>query len=92
MPLLAVLEELKTRDQCLDFLWVGTRRGPEKQMVGARGVRFQSIIATKLRRYFDLRNFLVPFLLLAAFWQGWFLLRREKPAVVVSAGGFVGLP
>ncbi|MEK7211625.1 MAG: UDP-N-acetylglucosamine--N-acetylmuramyl-(pentapeptide) pyrophosphoryl-undecaprenol N-acetylglucosamine transferase, partial [Patescibacteria group bacterium] len=27
-----------------------------------------------------------------AFWQSWFLLRREKPAVVVSAGGFVGLP
>ena len=92
MPILAALEELKTRDPGLDFLWVGTRHGPEKQIVEAKGARFRSIIATKLRRYFDLRNFFVPFLLFFAFWQSWFLLRREKPAVVVSAGGFVGLP
>jgi len=92
MPLLAVLEELKTRDPGLDFLWVGTKRGPEKEIIEARGVRFRSVISTKWRRYFDLRNIFVPFFIKAAFWQSFFILRRERPAIVVSAGGFVGLP
>jgi UDP-N-acetylglucosamine--N-acetylmuramyl-(pentapeptide) pyrophosphoryl-undecaprenol N-acetylglucosamine transferase len=92
MPLLAVLEELKTRDPSLDFLWVGTKGGPERVMVLSREVKFRSIIATRLRRYFDLRNIFVPFLVVAAVIQSLLLLRREKPSIVVSAGGFVGLP
>lgn len=92
MPLLAVLEELKTRDPGLDFLWVGTKRGPEKEIIEAKGVRFRSVISTKWRRYLDLRNIFVPFFIKAAFWQSFFLLRRERPAIIVSAGGFVGLP
>lgn len=92
MPLLAVLEELRTRDPSLDFLWVGTAGGPERAVILARDVKFKSIVSTRLRRYFDLRNIFVPFLALAAVIQSLLLLRREKPSAVVSAGGFVGLP
>lgn len=92
MPLLAVLDELKTRDPGIDFLWVGTKGGPERGMVLAREIKFKSIIAARLRRYFDLRNIFVPFLVVLAVIQSLILLRREKPSIVVSAGGFVGLP
>jgi UDP-N-acetylglucosamine--N-acetylmuramyl-(pentapeptide) pyrophosphoryl-undecaprenol N-acetylglucosamine transferase len=92
MPLLAVLEELKLRDPGLDFLWVGTGKGPEKQIVETGGAHFKSIISTKLRRYFDARNFFAPFFIVLAFFQSFFLLRKERPSIVVSAGGFVGLP
>lgn len=87
-PLLAVAEKIKDAD----FLFVGTKNGPEKSLVQARRIRFISILSGKLRRYFSINNFLDLFKIKIAFWQSLFLLLKEKPDVIVSAGGFVSVP
>jgi UDP-N-acetylglucosamine--N-acetylmuramyl-(pentapeptide) pyrophosphoryl-undecaprenol N-acetylglucosamine transferase len=73
--------------------WIGSHEGVEARRVPEAGVPFYSISTGKLRRYWDRKN--VSDLLLrvpAGFGQSWGLLRRLKPAVLFSAGGFVSVP
>ncbi len=106
-PLLAIAEELKETKSPIggliscEFLWIGTKKGPEKEMVSAElsseaselsSIRFKSIYSGKLRRYFSWRNFVDPFLILIGFFQSFFIILKWKPDLVVSAGSFVSVP
>jgi len=90
-PLLAVAEELG-KGGCVDFIFIGSEAGPEKDMVSEAGLPFVAIKSGKLRRYFDWRNFFDIFKIKLAFWQAFFLLLKERPAAVLSAGSFVAVP
>lgn len=91
-PLLAVAEELKKRESGAEFLWIGTKNGPEKKMVELSSIKFMSVPAGKLRRYFSGWNFLMPFVLAAGFFKSLWLIFRFKPQMILSAGGFVAVP
>ena len=51
----------------MEFLFLGTSRGPERRMVEEFGMPYQAIPAGKLRRYWDWKNLSDPFLVLAGF-------------------------
>ncbi len=92
-PLLAVAETLREREGLqTDFLWLGTDKGPERQMVEREGIRFIAISAGKLRRYFSWHNFADLMRIAGGFFQAFGQLRSFKPDVVVSAGAFVSVP
>lgn len=91
-PLLAVYEELKARQENVEVLWLGTKNGPEKKLVEAYQIKFKAISSGKLRRYFSFQNFIDPFKIIAGFFQSFFLLKKIRPNVVLSAGGFVSVP
>ena len=91
-PLLALAEKITSAYPAAEFLWLGTKNGPERDIVKAHGIRFRDLSAGKFRRYFSWRNFRDLFLIKWGFWQALFLLAREKPAIVVSAGGFNSVP
>ncbi len=91
-PLLAVALEIKQLHHEIDFLFVGTKRGPEKQMVENLNIPFRAITAAKLRRYFSLANVFIPFKLAASFIQAYKIVKEFKPDVVFSAGGYVAVP
>lgn len=98
-PLLAIAKDLAKQDQSLvfDFLFIGTKNGIEKSLVKNclvenRVFRFQGIPAGKFRRYFSWKNFTDIFQIFYAFFISWRLLNREKPKLIVSAGGFVSVP
>lgn len=91
-PLLAVAEELKKREDGVEFLWIGTKNGPEKKVVDLFSIKFISVPAGKLRRYFSGWNFLTPFLLAAGFFKSLWLIFKFKPKMILSAGGFVAVP
>ncbi len=90
-PLLALYENLKDQSEH-EFLWVGTKNGPEKKLVDHEGIRFFILPESKLRRYFSLQTFTDIFLFLGAFFQSIVLLKKEKPDVCISAGGYVSVP
>lgn len=92
MPLLAIAEICRQRDSATQFVWVGTKAGPERELVEKFGVPFFVIGAGKWRRYFSLLNVLDLFKLFIAFWQSLFLLWQEKPDLLISVGGFVSVP
>ncbi len=90
MPLLALKEDLQKENA--DILWIGTRKGPEKQVVEKAGIEFKSIYSGKLRRYFSWNNFIDPFKFLIGFFQSIFIILKFKPDVILSAGSFVSVP
>lgn len=91
IPLVALKDEIVNRNWPVDFLWVGTEDGVEREVL-AQDFNYVGIKSGKLRRYFSLQNFIDPFRLVYAFFQSWALLRKFKPNLIVSAGGYVSVP
>ncbi len=91
-PVIAVALEIKKNHPKAEFLFVGTKHGPEKAMVTAVGIKFVAIPAARWRRYFTVRNLFSPFILLAGFLKARKIVKKFKPDVVFSAGGYVAVP
>ena len=92
-PLLAITDFLnKEHSGEFDFLWIGTKNGPEEKMVSDAKINFKSISSGKFRRYFSFKNFTDIFKILWGFCESIKILQQEKPALVMSAGGFVSVP
>lgn len=91
-PLLAVADQLRQEHPATKFLFIGTRGGPERGVVGNLGLPFSPIFAGKFRRYWSLANLSTPLLFFLGFIQALFLLTRFKPTCVYGAGGFVQVP
>ena len=93
-PLLAVAEELIEQGKYTwdDFLWLGTKSGPEKKMVVDFGIDFLEMPAGKFRRYFSWRNIIDPLFIFTAFFKSLYLLFKYRPKFILSAGSFVSVP
>ncbi len=91
-PLLAVVEQLRNLDANKQYLWFGTKQGPEYSLIQEQKIYFVPITSGKWRRYFSLRNFIDPFKVSWGVIQSLYYLLKYKPQVVVSAGGFVAVP
>lgn len=88
-PHLALLPHLRARGWQVHY--VGTHDGIERQLVGDE-IPYYPISAGKLRRYFDLKNLSDPFRVLKGVADAYGHLKRIKPNVVFSKGGFVAVP
>lgn len=76
-----------------DVHYVGTADGIERRLVEpVEGVTYHSIHSGKLRRYFDVKNFTDPFRVIQGAAEANGLMRRLKPDVLFSKGGFVSVP
>lgn len=91
-PVLAVALEIKKLKPKTEFLFVGTRSGPEKEMVREVGINFKSIPAARLRRFISIKNLFAPFIFLYSFLRAVFVVKKFKPDVIFSAGSFVQVP
>ena len=91
-PLLGLAEIIVQKYPDTEFVWVGTKNGPEKELVAEYHIRFITISSGKLRRYFSFLNILDWFKIKLAFWQSLFLLLKEKPDILISAGGYISVP
>ncbi|MBF8280670.1 MAG: UDP-N-acetylglucosamine--N-acetylmuramyl-(pentapeptide)pyrophosphoryl-undecaprenol [Candidatus Magasanikbacteria bacterium] len=95
-PLLAVAEFLtemaSRRGQTAEFLWIGTKNGPERALVKAAGIKFTSIPAAKVDRFFSWRNLFLPVAIFGALVKSFSLILQFKPDVLVSAGGYTAVP
>ena len=73
--------------------YIGTKNGIERTLIEpTEGVTYHAVSSGKLRRYFDLKNFTDPFRVIAGAFQSFSIIRKLKPAVVFSKGGFVSVP
>jgi UDP-N-acetylglucosamine--N-acetylmuramyl-(pentapeptide) pyrophosphoryl-undecaprenol N-acetylglucosamine transferase len=92
IPNIAIIREIKKKHPDSGILYLGSKKGPEAKKIPEEGVNFKSVPAGKLRRYFSLQNIIdfikVPFGILKAV----FILKKFKPQVVFSKGGYVSLP
>jgi len=91
-PVLAVAQALRRRDGAVEFLYVGTRDGPEAGLAAAEGIPFAGVATGKLRRYWDVRNLSDPLNVVAGTIEAYRLVRRFRPHVAFAAGGFGTVP
>lgn len=89
-PNLALLPSLKADG--FEVRYIGSYNGMEKKLITAAEVPYDGISSGKLRRYFDLKNFSDPFRVLKGFAEAHHILRKYRPDIVFSKGGFVAVP
>lgn len=72
--------------------YIGSYNGIEKELIENIGIPYYGISSGKLRRYFDVKNFSDPFRVIKGFGEANHILKKIKPDIVFSKGGFVSVP
>jgi UDP-N-acetylglucosamine--N-acetylmuramyl-(pentapeptide) pyrophosphoryl-undecaprenol N-acetylglucosamine transferase len=90
-PGLAAAACLKRRLDCRIF-WIGSRTGMDQALVERGGLEFFGVPAGRLRRYLSLKTIPDFFRVLAGFFAARKILKKERPALLFSKGGFVSVP
>lgn len=89
-PNIAMIPRLKELGYTISY--IGSYDGIEKKLIEELGIPYYGISSGKLRRYFDIKNFTDPFKVLKGYVEAKKLLKKLKPDVVFSKGGFVTVP
>ncbi|MDD4351285.1 MAG: undecaprenyldiphospho-muramoylpentapeptide beta-N-acetylglucosaminyltransferase [Clostridia bacterium] len=90
MPNIYLLEDCKNHFD--KIFYIGRYNGIEKEIAQKYGIEYYGIPSTKFDRTKLLKNIFVPFLLLKAKICAKKILKRLKPTVIMSKGGYVSLP
>ncbi|MFD0673817.1 undecaprenyldiphospho-muramoylpentapeptide beta-N-acetylglucosaminyltransferase [Cohnella sp. GCM10027633] len=73
--------------------YIGSQAGIEKQLIAdVPNVKYHGIATGKLRRYLDWNNVKDPFRVVQGVFQAYRTIKRSKPDVIFSKGGFVSVP
>jgi len=91
-PLLAMHDIVKEALPETNFLWIGTKRGPEKELIMEVGITFVCLSSGKFRRYLSIWNFIDIGRVGIGFFQAINFLWKEKPDICISAGAFISVP
>ena len=103
-PGLAVADELKIlakkNNQNIQIEWIGNSVGMDSKIIEkalgpdalATVDKFYGIPSGKLRRYISFKNLTDLFKIAAGFFKAFHILRKTKPAILFSKGGFVSVP
>lgn len=89
-PNLALVPELKKSGY--EIRYIGSKDGIEKNIIENEKIQYFSISSGKLRRYFDIKNFSDPFKVIKGIFEAASIIKKEKPNIVFSKGGFVSVP
>ena len=72
--------------------YIASERGIERELVEKHGIPYYGISSGKLRRYFNIKNFTDAFRVIKGFAQSVKILKKIKPDVIFSKGGYVIVP
>ena len=89
-PNLALLPSLQKEE--FEIRYIGSYNGIERRLIEETGIPYDGISSGKLRRYFDIKNFSDPLRVLKGYAEALKIMKKYKPDVVFSKGGFVAVP
>ena len=89
-PNLALIPTLK--ENGWDIQYIGSHTGIEKELVNKENIPYHSIASGKLRRYLSVENLKDPFKVIKGYFDAYKILKKLKPRVVFSKGGYVTVP
>ncbi|MBQ7680364.1 MAG: undecaprenyldiphospho-muramoylpentapeptide beta-N-acetylglucosaminyltransferase [Butyrivibrio sp.] len=89
-PNLALIPPLQ--EAGYDITYIGSYDGIEKRLIADFGIPYYGVATGKLRRYFDPQNFSDPFRVMKGFFEAQSILKKVRPEVIFSKGGFVSVP
>lgn len=88
-PNMAIIPKLKEK---YELYYIGSYNGIERELIGGTGIKYKAISTGKLRRYFSLENFLDFFRVFRGIVQSYIYIKKIKPQLLFSKGGFVAVP
>ncbi len=91
-PAIAIASEFKYRFPDSEILFIGTRKGLEKELVPRNNFKLEFISAKGLARSLRKELFFLPFYILKSLLESRTVLRKYQPDIVVGTGGYVSLP
>lgn len=89
-PNIALLPNLK--EAGYEVFYIGSYTGIEKTLIENLDIPYYGISSGKLRRYKSFKNLTDPFRVIKGYFQARRLMRRIKPDIIFSKGGFVSVP
>ena len=89
-PGLAIISFIQKQIPCRVF-WIGSSN-IDRKIVEEAGLDFYNIPSGKLRRNFSFKNFIDIFKVIAGFFVSRKILKKERPVLLFSKGGFVSVP
>ena len=89
-PNIALIPGLKERGY--EIFYIGSYNGIEKKLIEDMNIPYYGIYTGKLRRYFDLKNISDPFRVLKGIHEAREILKKIRPDIIFSKGGFVAVP
>jgi len=101
MPAVALIDFLKEKDQKkIEFVFVGRKYNLDNdqndslefQEIKKRGIRFIDFRTGRLKREITLAAFVNLINILKGIVKAYFLIKKEKPDIIFSFGGFIGFP
>ncbi len=91
-PAIAIAREFKNKFPDSVILFIGTRKGLEKEIVPKNNFRIEFISAKGLARGLNKELFILPLFLIKSLVESWMILKKFRPDLVVGTGGYVSLP
>ncbi len=88
-PALAILKEVQRQEPDSQFLFIGTAKGLESELVPKAGIPFKSIEISGFKRKLTLENLKVIQQFIKSTYLAKKMLREFQPDVVVGTGGYV---
>lgn len=89
-PNIALLPGLKRLGY--EIKYIGSYDGIEKKLIEELGVSYSGISSGKLRRYLSAKNLTDPFRVVKGYSEAKSIIKKYKPDIVFSKGGFVSVP
>lgn len=89
-PNIALLPYLKKAGY--EVTYIGSENGIERKLIADYKIPYIGIATGKFRRYFDVKNFTDPFRVIKGFNQARTWLKKNRPDIVFSKGGYVSVP
>ncbi len=89
-PNIALMPKLKELGYRINY--IGSINGIESQLIKKENIPYYPISAGKLRRYLDMKNIADAFRVLSGLRQSISIIKKVKPDILFSKGGFVSCP
>jgi UDP-N-acetylglucosamine--N-acetylmuramyl-(pentapeptide) pyrophosphoryl-undecaprenol N-acetylglucosamine transferase len=89
-PNIAIINELDHQEWNIKY--IGSKKGIEKELISKINIPYHEISSGKLRRYVDFENVKDIFRVLRGCLEARKILKKLRPNLVFSKGGFVSVP
>lgn len=91
-PAISIAKEIKKHDSSVEILFIGSKKGIEKDLVPREGFDIEFIDVEGFKRPINLKAIKTLFVMMKGLAQTKRIIRKFKPQIAIGTGGFVSGP
>lgn len=91
-PALAIIDKLKSEEENLDLLYIGTHNRMEKDIIPESGIKYEALKIYGLSKKNMIRNIKNIYYIYISYKKCLKIMKEFKPDIVIGVGGYVTYP